>query len=79
MISSRFNTENFMNLIFYLRYYMFSGTKDQLVLLKKNEIDRKLEHKIPFDNETAFDGTKVHSISPEIELCVWKHIGALSF
>lgn len=53
---------------------MFSGTKDELVLLKKNEIDRKIQHGIPFDNDTAFDGTRVHSWSGESEGCVWAHI-----
>ena len=53
---------------------MFSGTKDELVLLKKNEIDRKIQNNIPFNNDTAFDGTKIPSFSAEAETCVWIHI-----
>ena len=53
---------------------MFSGTKDELVLLKKNEIDRKIQNNIPFNNDTAFDGTKIPSFTPEAEVCVWIHI-----
>ena len=53
---------------------MFSGTVQQLKLLKKLEIDRKLKEKIPFNNETAFDGTKVQSYSAEWEANVWDTI-----
>jgi len=28
---------------------LFTGSKEQLVLVKKNEIDRKIMNKIPFD------------------------------
>ena len=28
MISEKFNSDQFMNLIFYLRYFMFTGTKE---------------------------------------------------
>lgn len=42
MVSSEFNSDQFMNLIFYLRYFCFTGTKEMLILLKKTEIDRKI-------------------------------------
>lgn len=74
MVTNNMEEEQFQNLIFFLRYFMFSGTKDELVLLKKNEIDRKLQNNIPFNNDTAFDGTKVPSFNPEAEACVWIHI-----
>jgi len=54
---------------------MFTGTKEQLILVKKTEIDRKISLKIPFNDETAFNGTKVMSYHGEMEECVWKHIG----
>ena len=53
---------------------MFSGTKEELVLLKKNEIDRKLQNGIAFNNDTAFDGTKVPSFNGQAEGYVWAYI-----
>lgn len=53
---------------------MFSGTKEELVLIKKHEIDRKLEHGIPFDNISAFDGTFTPSFNADMEYCVWGFI-----
>lgn len=53
---------------------MFSGTKEELVLLKKNEIDRKLQNGIAFNNDTAFDGTKVPSFTGQSEGCIWGYI-----
>mgnify|MGYP000128960280 CR=1 FL=1 len=64
-----------MDLIFFLRYYFFGGTKDRLVALKKWEIDRKIKDNEPFDNRTAFQGTKVPSLSKDLELAVWGFIG----
>lgn len=53
---------------------MFSGTKEELVLLKKHEIDRKLQNGIQFNNDTAFDGTKVPSFNGQSEGYVWGFI-----
>lgn len=71
MVSENINTESFMHMIFFSRYFVFGGTVESLVEIKKAEVQRKVDAKEIFTDQTAFDGTRVNSYSKEMESIVW--------
>ena len=62
-------------MIFFSRYYVFGGTVESLVEIKKAEVQRKVEAKEYFTDQTSFDGTRVNSYSKEMESIVWQMVG----
>lgn len=64
-----------MDFIFFLRYYLMSGSPETFAKMRAQEIQRKLTEKIQFTKENAFLGSPVASASINIETQVWASIG----
>ncbi len=75
MVNQNINDSNFMHMIFFSRYMVFGGTVESLVDIKRIEVQRKVEAKEVFTDQTAFDGTRVNSYSKEMESIVWQMTG----
>jgi hypothetical protein len=56
-IPDSMNDPEFMNYVMFLRYFTWSGSRENLQLLRQNEIARKTNMKEPFNESTAFLGT----------------------
>lgn len=76
MVGQNLNDESFMNMVFFLRYFAFGGSVDSLVQIKMVEVQRKVDAREPFTDQTSFDGTRVKSYSKEMETIVWQMIGS---
>lgn len=75
MIGENLNDESFMHMVFFLRYFAYGGSVDELVKIKMTEVQRKVDAREPFTDQTSFDGTRVRSYSKEMETIVWNVIG----
>lgn len=60
-----------MNLIFFARYFAYGGDVNELVQIKMTEVQRKVDERVVFTDQTSFDGTRVKSYSKEMETIVW--------
>jgi hypothetical protein len=76
MVGQNLNDESFMNMVFFLRYFAYGGTVENLVAIKMTEVQRKVDAREPFTDQTSFDGTRVQSYSKEMESVVWQMVGS---
>jgi len=75
-ISKDMNDPAFMEYIQFMRFYLWTGSQQELNDMRANEIARKQHFKIPFNDETAFQGTQCAPRSSKSETVMWEQIQA---